>query len=169
MSRLSAAHSAVARPEVHVACCGVFQTQRRRVCAVHRFAAVAHVLGALLVTACHGSAGSPAAPASPTTEPASAPAERALASPAAAAEPTPRAEPSAVPAEPIAPIAPQLNQVPAKTRVIRRTADTGGCVEMYGTCTPPPEKLCTSSAFYLDCGQRGQLPNSGEWLQCECP
>jgi hypothetical protein len=53
-------------------------------------------------------------------------------------------------------------------REIQLSPGNTGCVEMYGTCTPPPDQLCTTSAFYLDCNKTGQLPSTGEWLRCIC-
>jgi hypothetical protein len=53
-------------------------------------------------------------------------------------------------------------------REIHLNPGNTGCIEMYGTCTPPPDQLCTSSAFYLDCNKTGQLPSTGEWLHCVC-
>jgi hypothetical protein len=42
------------------------------------------------------------------------------------------------------------------------------CVEMYGTCTPPPDRICTSTAFVLSCNETGQRPNTNTWLKCIC-
>jgi hypothetical protein len=44
-----------------------------------------------------------------------------------------------------------------------------GCVEMYGTCTDGPDRICTTEAYALDCGERGKLPATGEPLRCVCP
>jgi hypothetical protein len=60
-------------------------------------------------------------------------------------------------------------KVPAGVREIHPTPGNTGCLEMYGTCTAPPDQLCTTSAFYLDCNAKGQLPSTGEWLHCLCP
>ena len=57
----------------------------------------------------------------------------------------------------------------AKVRTIHPSGDAKDCIEMYGTCTPPPDRLCTSSAFVLSCGESGQLPESKEMLRCVCP
>jgi hypothetical protein len=58
----------------------------------------------------------------------------------------------------------------AKLRTIHPQGDATDCIEMYGTCTPPPDRLCTSSAFVLSCGETGQLPTGQrEWLRCVCP
>lgn len=43
------------------------------------------------------------------------------------------------------------------------------CVEMYGTCTPEPNRICTSTAFVLSCNETGQRPNSNTKLKCACP
>ena len=63
-----------------------------------------------------------------------------------------------------------LEATSGNARVIHPTADAKDCIEMYGTCTEPPERLCTTSAFVLSCGERGQLPaGNREWLRCDCP
>lgn len=57
-----------------------------------------------------------------------------------------------------------------RSRTIHPTADSNGeCIEMYGSCTEPPDQLCTSSALVVQCGERGQLPSTGEQLECVCP
>ena len=106
--------------------------------------------------------------------------------------PSPAAEPAPPPKEAPANLAPDAPQSPAaaapqledkelepakppavtkpapRVREIRPLEGAAGCVEMYGTCTPPPDQLCTTSALHVDCGQRGQVPPSGEWVQCVC-
>lgn len=59
--------------------------------------------------------------------------------------------------------------VAPQTRTIHPAAGSKECVEMYGTCTPPPDPLCTSNAFVLACGESGELPSTGERLACVCP
>jgi hypothetical protein len=56
-----------------------------------------------------------------------------------------------------------------RARTIHPAAGSEECVEMYGSCTPPPDPLCTSNAFVLACGESGELPSSGERLTCACP
>jgi hypothetical protein len=93
-----------------------------------------------------------------TTEPAPAPAAP--------------AKPGALEAPPGAtlerPGTPAQAKTRGKVRQIAPLEGSTGCVEMFGSCTPPPERLCTSSAFYLDCGERGTLPSTGEMLHCVC-
>lgn len=57
----------------------------------------------------------------------------------------------------------------ARMRSIHPNAGGSQCVEMYGSCAPGVDVLCTSNAFVLACGETGQLPSSGEWLMCVCP
>jgi hypothetical protein len=109
----------------------------------------------------------PDAPQLPTTAPSAVPDKP--------AEPhTPQDKPAAdvpatVPAA-VVPLADAKKSKGAKTlRDIHPNPGSTGCLEMYGTCTPPPDQLCTSSAFYLDCGKIGQLPSNGEMLRCVCP
>ncbi|HKP58047.1 MAG TPA: hypothetical protein VJV78_15050 [Polyangiales bacterium] len=122
----------------------------------------------------------PIAPRAPSAEPAAAPTQ---------AEPPPAAPPkegttdapqtaTAAPAERAAEEKPPAGALPApdaqkkkargRTREIHRTPGNTACLEMYGTCTPPPDQICTSSALYVDCGQRAQVPTSGEWVHCVC-
>jgi hypothetical protein len=54
-------------------------------------------------------------------------------------------------------------------RIIHPTQGRSDCMEMYGSCSPPPDPLCTSSAFVLECGQKERHPSGREWLQCVCP
>ncbi len=75
------------------------------------------------------------------------------------------AAPAATPAAEIK----KKSKAPKGTREIHPTPGNTGCLEQYGTCTPPPDQLCTTSAFYLDCNAKGQLPSNGEWLHCICP
>jgi len=56
-----------------------------------------------------------------------------------------------------------------RARTIHPASGSEECVEMYGTCTPPPDPLCTSNAFVLPCGESGELPSNGERLSCVCP
>ena len=79
---------------------------------------------------------------------------------AIACTPTPRGKPA---------VETPSAEAERKTRTIHPTTDSKDCIEMYGSCTPPPDRLCTSSAFVLSCGETGQLPSSKEWLRCECP
>lgn len=111
---------------------------------------------------------------SPSTEPAPPPKE----APANLAPDAPQSPTAAAPQiqdKPATPLAdPAKDKPPAtakpapRARVIRPTTGSEGCVEMYGTCTPPPDRLCTSTALHVDCGQRSQVPSSGEWVQCVC-
>jgi len=57
----------------------------------------------------------------------------------------------------------------ATARTIHPQPGSSDCIEMYGSCTPPPDPLCTSNAFVLACGESGQLPSSGERIVCACP
>jgi hypothetical protein len=102
---------------------------------------------------------------------------------------SPATAPSLVPDKPVSPEAPPgkpsadgalqpgpaiapgaaAKKVPAGVREIHPNPGNTGCLEMYGTCTAPPDQLCTTSAFYLDCNAKGQLPSTGEWLHCRCP
>ena len=88
---------------------------------------------------------------------------------AAPAHPQPDAPESAAAAPAVAPDAPQGSKPAATVREIHPAEGSAGCVEMYGTCTPPPDRLCTSSALYVDCGKRVQVPGSGDWVNCVCP
>jgi type IV secretory pathway VirB10-like protein len=174
----SAAFLIVARCRGHAACCDVFR--------IPTFIALA----LLASVSCNRSASAPepvapvqhVAPRAPSAEPAA----------AVAAEPTPPPPPKeAVPDAPEAPTAaptepekppigspaaaeaPKPNATKVKkrsgrTREIQRTPGNTACIEMYGTCTPPPDQICTSSVLYVDCGQRAQLPSSGEWVHCVC-
>lgn len=108
----------------------------------------------------------PAAPATPAASPKAAtepvapqlPTETpsATAPPQAAASDAPHAAPKRkVRSRPVREIHPQRGQ--------------SGCLQMYGSCTSGPDRICTSEAYYLDCGKRGQLPGTGEPLHCVCP
>jgi hypothetical protein len=168
----------VARRGLHAACCGVLRTPT--------------LLALFLAAAigCNRSASAPepvapvqpVAPRAPSAEPAAAlPAEPAPPKEAVADAPQTA---TAAPAQPLqpgneekpaigAPVAPEPVKPDAKkrsgrTRQIRRTIGNPACIEMYGTCTPPPDQICTSSALYVDCGQRAQVPSSGEWVHCVC-
>lgn len=57
----------------------------------------------------------------------------------------------------------------ASARTIHPASGSEECIEMYGTCTPPPDPLCTSNALVLQCGESAELPSSGERLTCACP
>jgi hypothetical protein len=57
----------------------------------------------------------------------------------------------------------------AKHEIIHPQAGQTDCTEMYGTCTPPPDRICTSTAFVLSCNETGQRPNTNTWLKCVCP
>lgn len=98
----------------------------------------------------------PDAPASAATAPAPAP------------EPPITPSPTQKPDAPTPPLAAKPKRG-AKTRDIHPQSGAAGCVEMYGTCTPPPEKLCTTSALYVDCGKQAQVPSSTDWVNCVCP
>ncbi|HKU43615.1 MAG TPA: hypothetical protein VJR89_35875 [Polyangiales bacterium] len=134
-------------------------------------------LAILAAISCNRATPEPAAPVQPL----------APAAPAAPAPPAPPKEgataatpnadaPSTAADAPNEPAPPKLGETPkpalkkqaTRTREIHRTEGSTGCVEMYGTCTPPPDRLCTSSALYVDCGQRAQVPSSGEWVHCSC-
>jgi hypothetical protein len=56
-----------------------------------------------------------------------------------------------------------------RARTIHPASGSDECVEMYGTCTPPPDPLCTSNALVLKCGESAELPSNGERLSCACP
>lgn len=126
-------------------------------------------------------AATPDSPTLPAPPPKEAPAN---AQPDAPASPT--AAPSAViekPSEPqlkpdkpnlgvpttAAPAAPVTKTSQKNPRVIHPASGSTGCLEMYGSCTAPPDQLCTTSAFYLDCGKTEQLPSNGDWIRCVCP
>jgi hypothetical protein len=96
--------------------------------------------------------------------------------PAAAVKPEP---PAAIPA---ATAQPQAAKSDAATSAVPKREGKGrrvrevhpqpgqdGCIEMYGSCTPGPDRICTSEMYYLDCGERGQLPATSEPLRCVCP
>lgn len=122
--------------------------------------------------------GRPASPPIAPVEPVPARGPGPAPSPAAEAEPPPKEAPSnPAPDAPRSPAAvapsaegkdPGLANPPKTARTIRPHQGASGCVEMYGTCTPPPERLCTTTALHVDCGQRGQVPSSGEWVECLC-
>jgi hypothetical protein len=61
------------------------------------------------------------------------------------------------------------SQAHAEQRTIHPQPGNSDCIEMYGSCTPPPDQLCTSNAFVLACGERGELPSNGELIACVCP
>jgi hypothetical protein len=103
------------------------------------------------------------APAPPPKEATADAPEAPTAAPATAAEKPPIGTPVAADAP-----KPDAKKRTGRTREIRRTPGNTGCIEMYGTCTPPPDPICTSLALYVDCGQRGQVPTSGEWVHCTC-
>ena len=118
------------------------------------------------------------------THEAPAPSATVAASPSTAEMPSPSSPPAAKPPTPQGsaatqpgaarpqPSAAASKQPPAgtKVRAIHPHSGNQDCMEMYGFCTPPPDQLCTSSAFVLSCGETGQLPGgSREWLRCICP
>jgi hypothetical protein len=114
-------------------------------------------------------AAAPVAHDKPATATADKPGPTATADAPAPAAP---AKPGALEAPPGAtlerPGTPAQAKTRGKVRQIAPLEGSTGCVEMFGSCTPPPERLCTSSAFYLDCGERGTLPSTGEMLHCVC-
>jgi hypothetical protein len=128
----------------------------------------------LCLVACEGSASRASAPSTAEPRP-PAPAQTT----SAVAEPSTPPPPSAAPAEPAATVEPPTPAAPphepgqpqAKKglRVIHPRPGEAGCIEMVGSCTPPPNSLCTTNAFYLDCGARATPPKSREELQCVCP
>ena len=54
-------------------------------------------------------------------------------------------------------------------RTVHPQPGSSDCIQMYGSCTPPPNPLCTSNAFVLTCGESGELPSNGEPIVCMCP
>jgi hypothetical protein len=52
-------------------------------------------------------------------------------------------------------------------RELHPLAGGPSCVEMYTVCDA--QRRCTSASFFLDCGQSGALPSTGERLRCVCP
>ena len=60
-------------------------------------------------------------------------------------------------------------QAEHKQRTIHPQPGNSDCIEMYGSCTPPPDQLCTSNAFVLACGESGELPSNAERIVCVCP
>lgn len=144
-----------------------------------RAALLACLIGlAALSGGCDRSASPPIAPVQPI--PARGPGP---ATPPPAAEPPPPPkeappdQPADAPSTPAA-AAPQVEDKSEKlagaekphrrVRDIHPTEPGKDCVEMYGTCTSGPDKVCTSSALYVDCGKRSQVPETGEWVQCVC-
>jgi hypothetical protein len=130
--------------------------------------------GALLLlglVACEGSASRASAPSTVEPKPAQ--------TPTAAEEPSAPSPPPAAPTEPAATVEPPTPAAPPQgpgqpqakkgLRVIHPRPGEAGCIEMVGSCTPPPNSLCTTNAFYLDCGARGTPPKSRDELQCVCP
>jgi hypothetical protein len=100
---------------------------------------------------------------------AQAPVPAPAATPELAAEtPTDTAQPSAATSE-AAHAGPKRKHPGRRVREIHPQRGRDGCLEMYGSCTPGPDRVCTSEAYYLDCGERGQLPVTGEPLRCVCP
>jgi|GEM_PF-5317433 len=63
----------------------------------------------------------------------------------------------------------QASAAPSTRTIHPASGGEKECVEMYGSCTPPPDPLCTSNAFVLACGESGELPSTGERLSCTCP
>jgi hypothetical protein len=57
----------------------------------------------------------------------------------------------------------------AKVETIHPQAGQRDCTEMYGSCTDPPDRICTSTALVVGCGETAQRPNSHVWLKCVCP
>jgi hypothetical protein len=111
--------------------------------------------------------GQPDAPESSATAPGAIPDK--LAEPQTMPDKPIAAQPPATVQPAIAPPASAKKSRSAKNpREIHLNPGNPGCIEMYGTCTPPPDQLCTTSAFYLDCNKTGQLPSTGEWLHCSC-
>jgi hypothetical protein len=60
-------------------------------------------------------------------------------------------------------------QARPRSRTLHPAPGSQDCMEMYGSCTEPPERLCTSSALVLACGESAELPSTGEQLLCACP
>lgn len=58
---------------------------------------------------------------------------------------------------------------PKRARTLTPADGAKECVEMYGSCTEPPDQLCTSHALVIACGERAALPSTGEQLSCVCP
>jgi hypothetical protein len=57
----------------------------------------------------------------------------------------------------------------APAREIHPQPDQHDCVQMYGSCTPLPDRVCTSQAFVVECGKTGRSPTTHEALTCVCP
>jgi hypothetical protein len=184
----------VALPGVDAACCGVLLEQRLYL-RLRRGSPLAGAALALAIFA--GACNRPETPPTPVVpQPMQPQAAMPEATSVPVPPPPPKVAPSAVPqdapefpttAPSVSPEKPGPNgalevppaTLPAETakkskapkgvREIHPTPGNTGCLEMYGTCTPPPDQICTSSAFYLDCNAKGQLPSNGEWLRCICP
>ena len=135
-----------------------------RIRSLHHAFSVALVTSLTLCAACASRPQAKPAAEKPTNTPAAAPPPSAPSAPEAAPE---QAQPTPPPSAAKPKTKPPAN---AKPRIIHPLGDAQDCMEMYGFCTPPPERLCTSSAFVLSCGETGQLPTpSHEWLRCVCP
>jgi len=170
---MTASAARVARCRVHAACCDVLRIP------------TLIALALLAAVGCNRSASAPepvapvqhVAPRAPSAEPAAPVAAEPTPPPKEAIVDAPEA-PTTAPTEPEKPPigAPAAAEAPkpsakkraGRTREIQRTPGNSACIEMYGVCTPPPDQICTSSALYVDCGQRAQVPSSGEWVHCVC-
>lgn len=122
-------------------------------------------------TATTVSAAAPQPPAA--TVSAAAPQPTAPEAPAARqAPPQPAATPEPAKPRPTAPTSEPRSKSrkrAGEVRDIHPQPGQPGCLEMYGTCTKGPEPICTTSAYYLDCGERGTRPGTSEPLRCVCP
>ena len=131
---------------------------------------------------CSWTLGACSRPTSEREPPAAAVASEANARPAhaPAALPTANKAPAPVP-QASAPAAPApaapASSAPAPTaparkprvRTLHPQPGASECVEMYGSCTPEPDSVCTTEAFVLACDERGKHPKSGAALRCLCP
>jgi outer membrane biosynthesis protein TonB len=111
----------------------------------------------------------PAAHAKPAEPEPTPPSVEPVPSTTAAPEPTPTA-PSA--AEPKQPAGPASAVAPTRKTAIRTLHPQPGaseCVEMYGSCTRGPNRVCTTEAFVLACGEAGKHPKTRAPLRCACP
>jgi hypothetical protein len=54
-------------------------------------------------------------------------------------------------------------------RIVHPQPGKADCIEMYGSCSDGADRVCSSGAFVLSCGEKGRHPVSHEWVRCSCP
>lgn len=125
-----------------------------------------------LVIACAGAESRPTpAPGAHHAPPSEPNVQASAATPAAQVPSTAPAATTAetVRAEPSKDVSDKPAQAKPRARELHPQPDQTDCVEMYGSCTPLPDRVCTSQAFVLECGKSGRVPGSRELLTCVCP